>query len=95
MELILMLIIAGLLGYWLAGSRFSKPIEDSAGKVADVSRDTAEKTSGWFRRLFRRKEKGPAVIEGTAVDAPAATDDPAVIPPAEKQPSRRKSEETE
>jgi len=94
MELILLLIVAGLLGYWLAGSKYSKPIEDSAGKLTDASRDTVEKTGGWFRRLFKRKEKKPAVIEGTAVDVPAAGD-PAAIPPAEKQPSRRKGDESE
>ncbi len=91
MELFLLLIVAGLAGYWLAGSKYSKPIEESAGKLTDVSRDAAEKTGGWFRRLFKRKEQAPPVIEGTAVDVPG--DETPAAPPAEKQPSRRKSEE--
>jgi hypothetical protein len=91
MELVLLLIVAGLVGYWLAGSKYSKPLEDTAGKVTDVSRDAAEKTGGWFRNLFKRKGQSPTVIEGAAVDAPAG--DAAAAPSAEKQPSRRKSEE--
>lgn len=83
MQLLILVLIAGVVGYYLSRSRFSKPIDSAADKVADVSRDAADTVEGWGRGLFRRK-KAPAeqVIEGQAVEA-------AATPPAEKQASRR------
>ena len=59
MELLVLVIIAGVVGYFLAGSRFSKPIDDTTGKVADTTRDLAGKTEGWFSRTFKRGKNLP------------------------------------
>lgn len=98
MELIILILIAGVAGYFLAGSRFRKPIDQTADKLADTSRETADKVEGWFSKTFRRKgSRTEQVIEGTAVDSPVsepvAVADPA--PVAEKQPSRRYVSETD
>jgi hypothetical protein len=87
MQLLILLIIAGVIGYFVARSRFSKPIDDATEKVAESSRSMADKTEGWWRRTFGKKDQ-PAdqVIEGSVVDAPPQ--------PAEKQASRRKSADT-
>lgn len=91
MQLIILILIAGVIGYFLAGSRFRKPIDDTADKVADKSREAADKVEGWFSKTFRRKGKaGERVIDSTAVDAP---EEPA--PAAEKQASRRHVSETD
>ena len=87
MELILLIVIAVVVGYFLAKSRVSKPIDDTAGKVASTSKDVAGKTGGWFKRTFGRKEKPSEAV----VDATATT--PAEPQPAAKQPSRRKNGE--
>lgn len=91
MQLIILILIAGVIGYFLAGSRFRKPIDDTADKVADKSREAADKVEGWFSKTFRRKgNTGERVIDSTAVDAPAEP-----TPVAEKQPSRRHVSETD
>lgn len=87
MELILLVFIFGVLGYILARSKYSKPIDDTAGKVADTGRDVTQKTTSWVSGLFRRNKKEPEVVEVKAEDAPAAE-----AAPAEKQTSRRKGE---
>jgi hypothetical protein len=87
MQLLILLIIAGVIGYFIARSRFSQSIDQAAGKVAETSRDMADKAEGWWRRIFGKKEgAAEQVIEGSVVDAPPQ--------PAEKQASRRKSADT-
>jgi len=86
MELLILVIIAGVVGYFLAGSRFSKPIDDTTGKVADTTRDLAGKTESWFTRTFRRnKEPSEEVIEAAAQPVEEAK-------PAARQSSRRRDE---
>jgi hypothetical protein len=88
MQLLILLLIAGVIGYFVARSRFSRSIDDATEKVADSSRGMADKAEGWWRRTFGKKDQATAgqVIEGSAVDANPK--------PAEKQPSRRKSSDT-
>ena len=87
MQLLILLLIAGVIGYFVARSRLSQPIDAAGEKVSDTSRDVADKAEGWWRRTFGKKDQAASeVIEGSAVDAPPQ--------PAEKQPSRRKSEDT-
>jgi hypothetical protein len=87
MELILLIFIFGALGYILARSKYSKPIDDTAGKVANSGRDLTKKATKWGGDLIKREKKAPEVVDAKAVDAP-----PAETPPAEKQSSRRKGE---
>ena len=83
MQLLILVLIAGVAGYFLAGSRFRKPIDDAADRVANTSRDVADRVEDGVRGTFRRRKKPAAtIIDGDAVDAP----------PAEKQRSRRQSE---
>ena len=87
MQLLILVLIAGVVGYFIARSRLSKPIDDASGKVAETSRSMADKTEGWWKRTFGKKDQTPdQVIEGSAVDAAPQ--------PAEKQASRRKSTDT-
>jgi hypothetical protein len=87
MQLLFLILVAGVVGYFIARSRLSKPIDDATGKVAESSRSVADKTEGWWRRTFGKKDQtADQVIEGSAVDAAPQ--------PAEKQASRRKNSDT-
>jgi hypothetical protein len=98
MELLVFVLIAGVAGYLLAGSRFSKPIDQSAQKVADTTKKAAKTTGGWFsnaggwisRTLGLGKKPQNEVVDVAEVKDPSAE----AAPAAAKQPSRRKSEET-
>ncbi len=84
MELIILLLIAGVGGYLLANSRFSNRIDDTGEQITAASRNAAEKAETWGRSLFRKSKKaGEDVIDSTAVD----------VASAEKQASRRKETE--
>jgi hypothetical protein len=87
MQLLVLVLIAGVIGYFVARSKYSKPIDDAAGKVAETSKDATEKARGWWGRRFGKKEGEPV-----AADAPPAEDGKK---PAEKSVSRRKEEATE
>jgi hypothetical protein len=86
MELILLIVIAGIVGYLLAGSRLSKPIDQAGEKVADTTRNAAGSVESWFGRTFRRGKKPKDEV----VEADARPSEEAM--PAAKQPSRRKDE---
>jgi len=88
MELIVMVLIAAAAGYFLAGSRFSKPIDETTEKVAESTKKAASSAEGWFTKTFRQ-EKRPKdeVVEGEAKEAAAKIVEEAA--PAAKQPSRR------
>ncbi len=87
--LLILVLIAGVIGYFLAKSRLSKPIDRTADRLANTSRGMADKVEDSVSRAFRRERKpSTTIVEGQAQDAPPA--EPAA-PPAEKQPSRRES----
>lgn len=100
MPLIILILIAVIVGYLLANSRASKPIDNAASKVAGTTKSAAGKTTGWVKGLFgRNKSPKDEVIDVQA--QPVAAPEPAAEtpaaetpPPAAKQASRRK-EETE
>lgn len=84
MELVILILIAGVGGYLLATSRFSKRIDETGERITEASRNAADRAESWGKNLFRRsKPAGEEVIEGAAVE----------VPPAEKQSSRRKETE--
>lgn len=101
MELLVFVLIAGVAGYLLAGSRFSKPIDQSAKKVAETTQNAAKTTGGWlssvgdwFGKTFKlsKKAKDEVVDVAEVKNEPAAPAES--VPPAAKQPSRRKDEGT-
>lgn len=57
MELIILLLVAGVAGFLLARSRFSKPVDEATDKVTDTTKDYADRTEGWFRSRFGRDRK--------------------------------------
>ena len=104
MELILLVLIAGLVGFGLARSRFSKSIDQTTEKVTDGSKEVANRAGGWFRDLFSRKKPADETVdadfEGTAVtseteESKKGEPEPAEVKPAAKSTSRRKSTKEE
>lgn len=87
MELILLVVIAGAVGYWLAGSRFRKPIDETTGKVVDSSRSIASDAEVWLDKTLKRGNKP----ENEIIDAEAKPVDEAK--PAAKQSSRRRADD--
>lgn len=57
MELLILILIAGVAGYFFARSRYSKPVDEAASKVATTTQDYAGQTSRWSRSLFNRTSK--------------------------------------
>lgn len=82
MALFLLVLFAGVAGYFLAKSRWSRPIDDAAERAAQTSRRMADQVEDGMRGIVGRRRSPTTVIDGEAVDAPAA----------EKKPSRRQSE---
>jgi hypothetical protein len=86
MNLILLAIIAFLIGYLLASSKFSRSIDDTSGKVVGTSKDWAGKVESWWRDLFKKEQPAkPPIVD---VSATATTEQ---IQAAKKRPSRRMS----
>jgi hypothetical protein len=94
MQLLILILFAGVLGYFLARSRFSKPIDKAANSVGDATSNAVEAGKGWWGARFGKK---PQVVDATSRDAEVIAQDPAAEPkkPAEKSVSRRKSEAPE
>jgi hypothetical protein len=104
MELLVFVLIAGVAGYLLASSRFSKPIDQSAQKFAETTKSAAKTTGGWFnsagnwlKKTFKLDKKPQdEVVDVAAVKAepvaPTEATTPETTPSATKQPSRRKGE---
>lgn len=55
--LIVILIVAGVAGYYLARSKYSKPVDEAASKVATSSQDYASRSGRWIRGLFSQRSK--------------------------------------
>jgi hypothetical protein len=94
MELLVLLLIAGLAGYLLAGSRFSKPIDETTDKVSKTTSGWFSTAEDWVKGLFKRNKK-PAqeVIDVEMKTAPEETGSIEAAQPAARQSSRRKAEE--
>jgi hypothetical protein len=99
MHLLILAVIAFLIGYLLAGSKYSKSIDDASGKVTKTSKDWAGKVSetskswvdkvgDWWSGLFKTSQPAKSQV----VDMPKSPS-PEQIQAAEKRPSRRKSED--
>ena len=93
MELILLVIGAGVIGYFLAGSKLSDGIDKTADKAVDVTKDAAGKAGGWVRGLFRRSEPAEEIVDAEFVEPeePEVEETPEEPKPARKRASRRKT----
>jgi len=88
MDLLILAIIAFVIGYLLAGSKFSKPIDDASGKVAETSKNWTGKAESWWRGLFEKDRPAkPPIVDASETTAPEQ------IQAAEKLPSRRIGED--
>lgn len=52
MQLFIVMIIAGIIGYLLAGSRYGERIDQTTDSVSQSSRGLVERTRSWWRNLF-------------------------------------------
>ena len=87
MQLVVLLLIAGVGGYFLARSRFSEPIDDTAEKVVQTSRGWTERAGEWWRQRFGKRSE---VVD---VESNEPDEGEEEVKPAAKRPSRRKSED--
>ncbi len=55
MELILILILAGGIGYLFARSKYRKNVDAAVDTVATSSKSYSNKATGWWRRRFGKK----------------------------------------
>lgn len=62
MYLILFFILFGLIGYWLAASRFSRPIDRTAGAVADKPRSWYARIRGRGRNSLPAGDSAPPFV---------------------------------
>ena len=93
MELLLLIVIAGVAGYLLSRSRFSKPIDETAEKVADSTRKAADNAEGWVSRTFSRNKKPKEEVVDAEAKPASEIKPTEEAKPATRQPSRRKGEE--
>jgi hypothetical protein len=89
MQLILLVLIAFVIGYLLAGSKFRKPIDEASEKVSTTSKDLAGKVENWWSKLFNKSQPP----EKQVIDVPVSANTEEEKQVAEKRPSRRKAEE--
>lgn len=87
MELLIFILIAGVAGYLLARSRFSKSIDETTEKIGDTTRKAAAEAESWVTRTVRGEKKAEEEI----IDVSAKVTEAA--PAAAKQSSRRYAEE--
>lgn len=96
MELLLLLLVAGLGGYILARSRFSEPIDDAAETVSETSKSWVGSAQNWWRERFGTRDQ---VVDAESYDLSESetSESPAEEEkkPAAKQPSRRKTKTDE
>ena len=59
MQLLILIIIALGAGYVIARSRLGDNIDHAGGKVADLSKDGANKVGGWWQAHFGKKPTSP------------------------------------
>ena len=68
MELILLLIIAGVLGYYLAGTRVSDSVDKTTGRITRTSKNWSGRISGWWGKRRGRDQKAEIFTEWATGD---------------------------
>jgi len=95
MELLVLILIGLGVGYFLARSRFSQPIDETAEKMTETSKGWWSGVKDWWNDRFGRNDK---VVDAKSVNVSQPSKDAEQIEevkPAEKRTSRRKSEENQ
>lgn len=92
MELILLVIGAGVVGYFLAGSKFSERINQATDRTTDMAKNAAGQVGNFWNRQFNKQQASGEVVDAEFVEA-ESEEEAEDKRPAEKQPSRRKSAE--
>jgi Ni/Co efflux regulator RcnB len=96
MQLVILILAACVLGYFLAKSRFSKSIDEAGEKFSQGTRDLATKSESWVKEKFSKKGSAKTdneeysseeVVVDIAEDANEETVEE--IKTAQKRPSRR------
>ena len=62
MELLILLFIAGIVGYFLSLSRYSRNIDETTGKVASRSEGLFKRTGRWFGTRFGKGKQANAFL---------------------------------
>lgn len=62
MQLLILLVIAGVGGYFLARSRYGKTIDETTQKVASSSESLIDRARSWWRSRFGRKQPQNAFL---------------------------------
>lgn len=57
MQLLIMLLIAGIMGYLLSGSRYSRKIDETTSKVANESEGALKRFGRWTRTRFGKGKR--------------------------------------
>jgi tRNA A37 N6-isopentenylltransferase MiaA len=90
MQLLVLILLAVVVGYFLAKSQFSKKIDETSEKVSQNTRDLADRSEKWVRSKFGKQD---------VADAEASTlsdeDEIGEMKTAKKRPSRRVKEAEE
>lgn len=60
MELIILIVVGGLIGFFLARSRFSKHVDNATQSVTDTSKEYVGRTNTWWRRTTSSGKKADA-----------------------------------
>jgi len=90
MQLLILILLAVVVGYFLAKSQFSKTIDETGEKVSQSTRDLADKSEKWVKSKFGKQEIAEAE-ENMSGDE----DDTSEKKTAKRRPSRRVKETEE
>lgn len=74
MSLIIMLVLAGLLGYWLARSRAGENLNRRASDLADQAREAGSRSSAWIGQRLGLARK-PRSLRTWAAESPDLSED--------------------
>jgi len=90
MQLLILILLAAIVGYFLAKSQFSKTIDETGEKVSQSTRDLADKSEKWVKSKFGKQDVSDD--EGSTLSDEDETNE---MKTAKKRPSRRVKENEE
>jgi hypothetical protein len=63
MQLLILLFIAGIIGYFLARSQYGKKIDETTLKITSLSEGLIDQTRDWWRRRFGKKQRNITFLD--------------------------------